>query len=69
MRKQVGATYGSVEVTGRNVIVASGSPGMTIREHYIVPDDSHWTYRLDTSIDDGESWNVGQMEMTFRRLE
>lgn len=69
LRKQVGATYGSVEVTGRDIMVASESPGMTIREHYLVPDDSNWTYRLDTSNDDGKSWNVGQIEMTFRRLE
>lgn len=69
LRKQVGATHGSVEVTGRNVMVASGSPGMTIREHYLVPDDSNWTYRLDTSTDDGKTWNAGHMEMIFRRLE
>jgi hypothetical protein len=69
LRKQVGATYGSVEISGRNVMVASESPGMTIREHYLVPDDSNWTYRLDTSDDGGRSWTTGRMEMTFRRLE
>jgi hypothetical protein len=69
LRKQVGAGYGSVTVADRNVMVASESPGMRIREHYLVSDDGSWTYRLDTSTDDGKSWNVGQMEMAFRRLE
>lgn len=69
LRKQVAATYGSVEVTGRNVTVASASPGMTIREHYLVADDNSWTYQLDISSDDGKTWNTAQIEMIFRRLE
>ena len=69
LRKQVAADYGTVEVTGRNVMIASESPGMKIREYYLVQDENNWTYRLDISTDDGENWNTGQMEMTFRRLE
>lgn len=69
VRKQVGATYGSVEVTGRNVTIASEAPGTAIREHYLVPDDGNWTYRMDSSSDGGKSWDLGQIEMTFRRIE
>lgn len=69
LRRQVNATSGSVVVNGRNVMVASESPGMTIREHYLVPDDDNFTYRLDVSTDGGRSWNEGQIVMTFRRVE
>ena len=69
LRRQVNATTGAVEVDGRNVTVVSESPGVTIREHYLVPDDQRFTYRLDVSNDEGRSWNTGQIEMTFRRLE
>jgi hypothetical protein len=69
LRRQVSAAAGCVDVSGRNVMVASGSPGTMIREHYLVPDNNNFTYRLDVSNDDGKSWNEGQIEMSFRRLE
>jgi len=69
LRKQVSATYGSVELSGRNVTVSSEAPGTQIREHYLVPDEHGWTYRLDTSSDGGKSWSSGQIEMTFHRVE
>lgn len=69
LRRQVNAKSGSVVVSGRNVMVASESPGMTIREHYLVPDDDNFTYRLDVSTDGGRSWSEGQIVMTFRRVE
>lgn len=69
LRRQVSANAGSVSVSGRNVTVASASPGILIREHYLVPDQDHFTYRLDVSTDEGGSWNEGQIEMTFLRLE
>jgi hypothetical protein len=49
--------------------VSSESPEMSIREHYLVPDRDHFVYRLDVSTDVGRSWNEGQIEMTFRRVE
>jgi hypothetical protein len=67
LRKQVNSDSGSVTLNGRNVTVASESPGVTIREHYQVADDDNWVYRLDVSSDGGKSWNEGQIEMTFRR--
>lgn len=69
LRKQVNAAAGSIEVVGPNVTVHSGSPGISIREHYLVPDNNNFTYRLDVSSDGGASWTRGQVEMTFRRLE
>jgi hypothetical protein len=69
LRKQVNAATGSVELSGRNVTVRSESPGVALREHYLVPDNDHLTYRLDVSSDGGRSWNEGQIEMTFRRLQ
>lgn len=69
LRRQVNADSGSVEAQGRNVTVASESPGMRIREHYLVPDDDQFTYRLDVSSDGGNSWTERQIEMIFRRLE
>jgi hypothetical protein len=56
-------------VTGINDTIASESPGITIREHYLSPDRDNFTYRLDVSNDGGKNWNEGQIEMDFRRLE
>jgi Protein of unknown function (DUF1579) len=69
LRRQVNASTGSVAISGRNVTVGSESPGVSIREHYQVPDDDNFTYVLDVSSDGGRSWNQGQIEMRFRRLE
>ncbi|HEY7928569.1 MAG TPA: hypothetical protein VID71_01070 [Steroidobacteraceae bacterium] len=69
LRRQVNADSGSVEVHGRNVTVGSASPGMSIREHYLVPDDVQFTYRLDVSADGGKSWTEGQIEMIFHRVQ
>lgn len=69
LRKQVNATAGSVEVNGQGVMVASESPGVSVREHYFVPDHNTFTYRLDVSSDGGKSWIQGQIEMTFKRGE
>jgi hypothetical protein len=69
IRKQVNPDSGSVVVDGRNVTVGSESPGMSVREHYVVADQDHWVYRLDVSTDGGRSWNEGQMEMSFSRSE
>jgi hypothetical protein len=69
LRRQASATSGSVEVCGRDAMVASESPGMTIREHHLVPDANHFTCRLDVSTDRGSRWNEGQIEMTVQRLE
>ena len=52
-----------------DVTIASQSPGVMIREHYLVPDDDHFIYRLDVSNDGGTSWIETQMEMTLRRAE
>ena len=69
LRKQVNRGSGSVEVDGQNVTVNSGSPGISIREHYLVADHDNFVFRLDVSTDGGRSWNEGQVEMTFRRAE
>jgi hypothetical protein len=69
LRKQVNPGSGSVKVNGRNVTVISGSPGPSVREHYLVADRDHFVYRLDVSTDGGRSWNEGQIEMSFRRSE
>jgi hypothetical protein len=69
IRKQVNSGSGSVVVTDQEVVVASESPGMKVREHYLVPDHTHFTYRLDLSQDGGKSWNEGLIEMTFLRQE
>jgi hypothetical protein len=69
LRTQVNTGSGSVTVSERNVTVSSESPGMSIREHYLVADQDNFVYHLDVSTDGGRSWNEGQIEMTFRRLE
>jgi hypothetical protein len=69
LRKQVREGVGAVTVSGRNVTVASESPGMKILEHYLVANDHSFTYRLDISTDGGKAWTQGQMEMTMRRVE
>jgi len=67
LRRQVHQGTGSVAVSGRTVTVTSESPGIVVREHYVVPDADNWVYRLDTSNDGGRSWNEGIIEFTFRR--
>ena len=67
LRRQVHDGAGSVVVSGRTVTVTSESPGIVVREHYVVPDADNWVYRLDSSNDGGRSWNEGAVEFTFRR--
>ena len=68
LRKQVNVRSGSVKVNGQTVTVASEGPTQS-REHYQVVDQDHWVYRMDLSTDGGRSWDEGQIEMTFRRVE
>ena len=67
LRRQVHHGTGLVAVSGRTVTVTSESPGIVVREHYVVPDADNWVYRLDSSSDGGRSWNEGAIEFTFRR--
>src|SRR6188508_1869214 len=67
LRRQVHHGTGSVAVSGRTVTVTSESPGIVVREHYVVPDADNWVYRLDSSNDGGRTWNEGAIEFTFRR--
>jgi len=67
LRRQVHHGTGSVAVSGRTVTVTSESPGIVVREHYVVPDADNWVYRLDSSNDGGRSWDEGAIEFTFRR--
>ena len=67
IRRQVHDGTGSVDVSGHTVTVTSQSPGMVVREHYVVPDADNWVYRLDSSNDGGRSWNEGAIEFTFHR--
>jgi len=67
LRRQVHHGTGSVAVSGGTVTVASESPGVVVREHYVVPDADNWIYRLDYSKDGGRSWDEGSIEFTFRR--
>jgi len=69
LRRQVNRESGFVSVSGRNVTVTSESPGVVVREHYLVEDDKTFIYRLDVSRDGGTSWNEGQLEMTFHRRQ
>ncbi|MBV9398827.1 MAG: DUF1579 family protein [Bryobacterales bacterium] len=67
LRRQVNSGSGSVVVNGRNVVVASESPGIKVREHYNIEDNNNFVYRLDLSDDGGTNWKETQMEMTLRR--
>jgi hypothetical protein len=69
LRKQVNSRAGSVTVRGRIVTVASGSPGIAVREHYEVTDRDSWTFRMDISNDGGESWIERQVEIVFQRAK
>lgn len=69
IRKQVNGEAGAVLIDGHNVTVVSGSPGMSVREHYLVADGDHFVYRLDLSTDGERTWSEGQVVMTFHRLE
>jgi hypothetical protein len=67
LRRQVHHGTGSVAVSGRTVTVTSESPGIVVREHYVVPDADNWVYRVDSSSDGGRSWDEGAIEFTFHR--
>ena len=67
LRRQVHHGTGLVTVSGGTVTVISESPGIVVREHYVVADADNWVYRLDSSDDGGRSWNEGAIEFTFRR--
>jgi hypothetical protein len=67
LRRQVHHGTGSVAVSGSTVTITSESPGIIVREHYVVLDADNWVYRLDSSNDDGRNWNEGAIEFTFRR--
>ena len=67
LRRQVREGTGSVAVNDRTVTVTSASPGVVVREHYVVTDADNWVFRLDSSNDDGRTWNEGAIEFTFRR--
>jgi hypothetical protein len=67
LRRQVHHGTGSVAVSGSTVTITSESPGIIVREHYVVPDADNWVYRLDSSTDGGRNWNEGAIEFTFRR--
>jgi hypothetical protein len=69
LRRQVHRGTGSVAVSGRTVTVTSESPGIIVREHYVVPDADNWVYRLDSSNDGGRNWNEGTIEFTLRRSQ
>jgi uncharacterized protein DUF1579 len=68
LRKQVNGSSGAVHVDGRTVTVVSEGP-TKIREHYLVVDQNNFVYHMDLSTDGGRSWDEGQVEMTFHRLE
>ena len=67
LRRQVHRGLDRVAVNGRTVTVTSGSLGVVVREHYVVPDADSWVYRMDSSKDGGRSWDEGSIEFTFRR--
>jgi hypothetical protein len=67
LRRQVHHGTGAVAVSGSTVTVTSESPGVVVREHYVVPDADNWIYRLDSSKDGGRSWDEGSIEFIFRR--
>jgi hypothetical protein len=69
LRRQVRRGVGSVTVNEKNVTVTSESPGIQIREHYLVRDHDHWVYRLDLSKDSGKTWDEGSIEFTFQRSQ
>ena len=54
-------------MSSRNVTVISEPPFGIVREHYVVPDNDSWVYRLDVSSDGGKSWNEGRTQITLRR--
>jgi hypothetical protein len=67
LRRQVRQGIGGVAVHDRTVTVSSESPGVLVRERYVVQDADHWTYRLDSSADGGRNWDDGSIEFTFHR--
>jgi hypothetical protein len=69
LRRQVSATYGSVSVEGKAIVVISESPDAWSRETYRVESHDRFTYSIDLSHDRGHTWNMGQIEMTFSRQE
>ena len=69
LRRQVNPRSGSVHLDEDDVVIISEDGPKRIREHYRVPDRSHFTYRMDLSPDGGRSWEPQPFEMTMVRVE
>lgn len=69
LRRQVNPGSGSVQVRGRDVVVISQSEDAWIRETYHVASADRFTYSMDLSQDRGQSWTLGQVEMSLSRKE
>lgn len=69
LRKQVNPQFGSVTKNGNTVVVIAESDGTLIRENYAVLGEDSFTYIMDTSNDNGESWDTGQIEIALTRSD
>lgn len=69
LRRQVNPRSGSVTSHADTVIVVAEDGESRIREHYLVPDRNHFTYRTDLSRDAGRTWDPPLFELTMARIE
>ena len=69
LRRQVNPSSGSVSAAAGTVVVVSADGQMKFRESYQLTDKDHYTYRADTSRDDGRNWDPTSIEISMARVE
>ncbi len=60
---------GGVLVSETSVTLMSQAPGLLVRETYLDITDDHFTYRVDVSTDEGETWDEGVQVVEAHRIE
>ena len=69
IRRQVNPQSGSVRLEAGTVVIRCEDGQTHIREHYRATDRDHWTYVMDLSRDEGQTWDTALIEMTMTRVE
>lgn len=70
LRKQVNANVGAVTQEGAQIIVSQTGPdGGPGREIYTLIDPDHFTYRMDFSAGDAQTWDEGVVKIDMKRVE
>jgi hypothetical protein len=70
LRRQVGSEWGEVTQEGSVITINQDGPGgIPGREVYTLIDDDRFTYSMDFTKEDGQTWDEGIVMMEMKREE